>query len=115
MVACLHSRDAPGFPSKHNDPLSNTLRTAVQVGLGAYQVVAEAPQKGTREHNRHLISPAHSATYQHTGQYVGVLLSRLHLQTTHIHMHNHIQAHTCNNTRADTCASTSTHVVSVQD
>ena len=60
----LHSRDGPGLPSKHNDPLCDTLRTAVQVVLGACQVVAEAPQKGTREYHRHLISPADTAAVE---------------------------------------------------
>lgn len=45
-TAYLHSRNGPGFASKDNEPLCNTLRTAVEVSLGADQVVAETAQKG---------------------------------------------------------------------
>lgn len=56
-AAYLHPRNNPGLPSKDNEPLRDTLRTAVQVSLGTDQVVAEATQKSTREHNRHLVRP----------------------------------------------------------
>lgn len=61
-VAYLHPRNGPGLPSKHNEPLCDTLRTAVQVSLGADQVVAEAAQESTREHNWHLVRPTHTVS-----------------------------------------------------
>lgn len=86
-MAYLHPRDGPGLPGENDDSLCNSLRTAVQVVLGAYQVVAETAQKLTGEHNWHLICPADTAPGSHY-KLGCILQSRLVSKTDSLHSHD---------------------------